>query len=66
MGISNVFGAGLLSKANGDSLLSLLNASSSSVPGGGGLFTSNGATLLADLCGILNPFSDTKYSPVSN
>lgn len=68
MGASNVGCAGRLSYiANGDSSVShkaiASAASASAVPGGGGLFVSNGATFSAVLCGILNPFSDTKYSP---
>lgn len=68
MGASNDGCAGRLSYiANGDSYVSLSAiasaASASAVPGGGGLFVSNGATFSAVLCGILNPFSDTKYSP---
>lgn len=70
-GTSNTGGAGRLSSlaavANGDSLMSFIlvitSASASAVPGGGGLFVSNGAILSTVLCGILNPLSDTKYSP---
>lgn len=70
-GTSNVRGAGRLSVANGDSYTShnvfkasAAAASASAVPGGGGLLILSSAGILSfDLCGILNPFSETKYSP---
>lgn len=65
-GISNLSCAGRLTAANGDTYESpsFFSGPSSSVPGGGGLFTSNLAQFSDVLCGILYSLSEKTYSPV--